>query len=115
MWKGTKKIISSNNSNHTFPTAITVNNETITNPSSIGKAFNNYFVKVVRNIQSFIRFSKKKYFDYIPLLNIESFFITEVLKFQTLSRVVLVHDTRSNDSQSNDALFMHKLYINYIS
>ena len=115
MWKGTKKIISSNNSNHTFPTAITVNNETITNPSGIGKAFNNYFVKVVRNIQSFIRFSKKRYFDYIPLLNIESFFITEVPKFPTLSRVVLVHDTRSNDSQSNDALFMHKLYINYIS
>ena len=28
-------------------------------------------------------------------------------------RVVLVHDTRSNDSRSNDAQFMHKLYINY--
>ena len=28
-------------------------------------------------------------------------------------RVGLVHDTRSNDSQSNDARFMHKLYIIY--
>ena len=26
-------------------------------------------------------------------------------------RVVLVHDTRSNDSRSNDARFVHKLYL----
>ena len=28
-----------------------------------------------------------------------------------MSGVVLVHDTRSNDSLSNDARFMHKLYL----
>ena len=71
-----KENISSNSSNHTFPTAITVNNETITNPSDIANAFNNYFAKVAINIQSSIRFSKKKYYDYLPLLNIESFFLT---------------------------------------
>ena len=38
-------------------------------------AFNNYFVKVAIDIQSSIRFSKKKY-DYLLPLNIESFFIT---------------------------------------
>ena len=59
MWKGIKKIISSNNSNHVFPTAITVDNETITNPSDIANAFNNYFSKVAIDIQSSIRFSKK--------------------------------------------------------
>ena len=76
MWRGIKKIISSNNSNHIFPTAITVNNETITNPSDIANAFNNYFGKVAIDIQSSIRFSKKKYYDYLPPLNIESFFLT---------------------------------------
>ena len=75
MWKGTKEIISSNNSNHIFPTAITVNSETITNPSGIANVFNNYFAKVAIDIQSSIRFSKKKYV-YLPSLNIESFFIT---------------------------------------
>ena len=82
MWKGINKIISSNNSNHIFPTAITVNNETlliitsliITNPFDISNAFNNYFAKVAIDIQSSIRFSKKKH-DYLPPLNIESFFI----------------------------------------
>ena len=51
---------SSNNCNHIFPTAITVNNETTSNPSGIPNAFNNYFCKVAINIQSSIRFSKKK-------------------------------------------------------
>ena len=59
MWRGIKEIISSNSSNHIFPTAITVNNETITNPSDIANAFNNYFAKVAIDIQSSIRFSKK--------------------------------------------------------
>ena len=76
MWKGIKEIISSNNSNYIFPTAIAVNNETITNPSDIASTFNNYFVKVAIDIQFSIRFSKKKYFDHLPALNIESFFIT---------------------------------------
>ena len=45
MWKEIKKIISSNNSNHIFSTSITVNNKTITNPTDIANAFNNYFAK----------------------------------------------------------------------
>ena len=63
MWKGIKKIISPNNSNHVFPIAITVNNETIINPCDIVNVLNNYFAKVIIDIQSFIRFSPKKYFD----------------------------------------------------
>ena len=60
MRKGIKKIISPNNSNNPFPIAITLNNETISNQSDIAKAFNNYFAKVAVDIQSSIRFSKKK-------------------------------------------------------
>ena len=60
MWKGTEKIISSNNFNHISPTAITVNNEAITNPSDIANAFNNYFTKVAIDIEFSLRFSKKK-------------------------------------------------------
>lgn len=35
IWKEIKETICTNNSNHTFPTALTVNDETITNPSDI--------------------------------------------------------------------------------
>ena len=76
MWRGIKKIISSSNSNYIFLTAITVNSETVTNPSDIANAFNNCFTKAAVDIQSSIRFFEKKYYDYLPPLNIESFFIT---------------------------------------
>ena len=49
-----------------FPTANTVNDAIITNPSAFGNAFNNYFAKVAIDIWSSIRFSKKIYFDYPP-------------------------------------------------
>ena len=82
MWKGIKKITSSNNPNHMFPIAITVNNETIINTFDITNAFNNYFAKVALDIQYSIRFSKKKYFDYHPPPNIESFFKTPTDSFE---------------------------------
>ena len=54
---------------------ITDNNVRIPNFSETANAFNN-FAKVAIDNQSYIRFSKKKFFDDVPLLNIESFFIT---------------------------------------
>lgn len=65
MWKGVKKIISSNN----FNTGIN-------NPSDIANVLNNYFNKVARDIHSSIIFSRKKFFDYFPSLDIESLFVT---------------------------------------
>ena len=95
MLRGIKEIISSNNSNHIFPTAITFNTGIITNPPDIGNAFNNYFAKVAIDIQSSIKFYKKKYYDYLQSLNIESDSTPNrtpnlelqltVLKFPTLS------------------------------
>ena len=92
MWKGMKKIISSNDFNHTLPTAIPMNNETITNPSDVSNGFNNYWLQLLlTDVQSSIRFSKKIYFDYLPPLNIESFIITlnnctEVSNISTLNQ-----------------------------
>ena len=56
MWKEIKKTISSNNSNHIFPTAITVDNEVITNPCDIVNAFNNYLLMHSINILFFFFF-----------------------------------------------------------
>ena len=65
MLKRIKKITSSNNSNHTFPNVLSqLIMKTITNPSAITNALNKYIVKVTIDIQSSIRFSKKKYFEY---------------------------------------------------
>ena len=100
MWRGIKKIISSNNSNHTFPTALTANNETITNPSDITNAINNYFAKVAINIQSSIRFSKKKYYDYLPPLNIESFFLTPTDSTEVSNIIFSLNQNKSDGPNS---------------
>ena len=100
MWREIKKIISSNNSNHTFPTAITVNNETITNPYDISNVFNNYFAKVAIDIQSSIRFSKKKYYDYHPPLNIESFFLTPTDSTEVSNIIFSLNQNKSDGPNS---------------
>ena len=107
MWRGIKKIISSNNSNHNFPTAITIDNETITNPSDIANAFNNYFAKVAIDIQSSIRFSKKKY-DYLPPLNIESFFLTATDSTK-VSNIIFSLNQNKRDGPNSIAIKILKL------
>ena len=99
MWRAIKKTIPLNNSNHIFPTAITVNKETITNPSDIANAFNNYFAKVARDIQSSIRYSKKKY-DYLPPLNIESFFITPTDSNEVCNIIFSLNKAKSGEPNS---------------
>ena len=90
---------SCNNSNHIFPTAITVNNEAVTNPSGIANAFNNYFARVAIDIKSSIRFSKKKYFDYLPPLDIESFLI--IVTYSTeVSNIFSLNQNKSNGPNS---------------
>ena len=99
MWRGIKKIISSNNSNHIFSTAITFNNETITDPSDFSNAFNNYFAKVAIDIQSPIRFSKKKY-DYLLSLNIESFFLTPTDSTKVSNIIFSLNQNKSDGPNS---------------
>ena len=100
MWRGIKKITPSNNSNHIFPTTITVNSETVTNPSDIANAFNNYFAKVAINIQSSIRFSKKKYYDCFPPLNIESFFVTPTDSTEVSNIISSLNQNKSDGPNS---------------
>ena len=60
------------NSNHSFLTTITVSliHLTLLMPSIT------ILLKVAIGIQSYIRFSKKKYFDYLPSMNIEKCCVT---------------------------------------
>ena len=95
MWRGRKKIISSNNSNHIFPTAITVNKETITNSSDIW-----HFDKVAIDIQFSIWFSKKKYYDYLPPINIESFFITAIDSTEVSNVISSLNQDKSDGPSS---------------
>ena len=91
MWKGMKKIISLNNFKHTFPTNVTINNETFTYHYDIANTFHNYFADASVDTRWSIRFSIKKYFDYLRPLNVHLLFITlndsvEVFKTMPLNQ-----------------------------
>ena len=101
MWKGIKKIISSNNSNH-------ISSETITNPSNTANALNNYFAKVAIDIQSYIRFSKQKYYDYLSPLNIESFFIT-ISDSTKVSHIISSLNQKKSDGPNSISIKILKL------
>ena len=74
--------MSLNNTIHTISTA-SADNITVTNLSEIANSLNK-LAKVAIDIQSFIRFFKKKYFDYVPPLNVESLILLKVLKSPVL-------------------------------
>ena len=72
----------------------------MTNPSDIAYAFSNYFAKVAMNIQSSVRFSKKKYYDYLPLLNIESFFLTSTDSTEVSNIIFSLNQNKSDGPNS---------------
>ena len=61
---------------HSSPSSISDNNKTITSPSEIANAFNNYFSKVALNIQSSIKYSTKELHEFLPPVNRHSFFLS---------------------------------------
>ena len=75
-WKGIKSIISMKNDSHTLPNTITDNNKTLTNPKDIANAFNTYFAKVALNVQLTIKYSKVDFYHFLPLIDVNSFFIS---------------------------------------
>ena len=85
-WKGIKRIISLTDSTSTIPSTIIENNVSLTNPKDIADAFSNYFSNVATGIKSSIKYSRIKFFDFFPQININFFFInptdeTEIKNF----------------------------------
>ena len=74
-WKGIKRIISLKDSSSTVPSTIIEDNISLTNPKDIADALNNYFSSVATGIQSSIKHSRNEFFDFLPQIDIKSFFI----------------------------------------
>ena len=75
-WKGIKTIISIKNITTTIPHSIEFNNRTITDPTTMSNAFNNYFTSIAEKTKSNIKFSPKHYTDYLSSTNTNTFFLT---------------------------------------
>ena len=73
-WKSIKILISCKIVSHSSPSSI-CDTKIITSPSEIPNAFENHFSKKALIIQSSIKYSEKKSHEFLPPLNINSFFI----------------------------------------
>ena len=97
MLRGIKKI-SSNNSNHIFPAAITViMKQSLTHLTLLMPSMT-ILLKLL-NIQSSIRFPKKKY-DCLPPLNIESFFLTPTDSTEVSNIIFSLNQNKSDGPNS---------------
>ena len=63
-------------------------------------SFHNYFAKLSIDIQSSIRFSNKKYYDYLPPLNIESFFLTPTDSTEVSNIIFSLNQNKSDGPNS---------------
>ena len=73
-------------STFTVQSTIIEDNVSLTNPKDIADAFSNYFSNVATGIKSSIKYSRIKFFDFFPQININFFFInptdeTEIKNF----------------------------------
>ena len=74
------------------PSTITEDNINSTNPKYIADAFNNYFSNMATSIKSSIKYSRNKFFDFLPQININSFFINPTDKTK-IKNIILSLDS----------------------
>ena len=107
-WIGIKKIINLKSNNQSLPTAIISDNKTLTNPTEIANAFNNYFTNVSINVQSSIKYTNKSYSDFLPNIDINSIFIsaTDVTEVSNIISSLNLHKAVGPNSIPNKVLKM---------
>ena len=82
-------------SRSTVPSTIIEDNISLTNPKYIADAFNNYFSNVATGIKSSIKYSRNKFFDFLPQININSFFINPTDKTEIKNIILSLDPLRS--------------------
>ena len=113
-WKCITRIISLKYSTSTVPSTIIQDNVSLTNPKDIADAFNNYFSNVATSIKSSIKYSRNKSFDFLPQINMNSFFINPTDKTEIKS-IILPLDPLKSISPNSVATKILKLLSNDIS
>ena len=94
--KGIKNSISLKTLSHSFPPSIFYNIKTVTSLFEIANAFNNYFLKVALNIRFSIKYSTKEFDEFLPLLNINSFFLSPTDKNEIISIISALDSQKSS-------------------
>ena len=111
-WKGIKRVISLIDSRSTVASTIIENNVSLTNPKSIADAFSNYFSNVATGIKSSIKYSRIKFFDFLPQININSFFVNPTDETEIKSFILPLDPLKSVGPDSTLTKILKLLSIN---
>ena len=79
-WEGIRSIISLQKTTNDSSTIISLKGHTVTDPRTIANTFNSFFCSVVAEVQSEVPFSYKRFSEYLPPPNQDSFFISPSTK-----------------------------------
>ena len=110
-WKGVKNLISLKTVLHSSPSSISYNNKTVTSPFKIANVFNDYFSYVALYIKSSIKYSAKAFHEFLPPLNINSFFQSSTDKNEIIS-IISVLDSQKASGPNSIPIKISKLMKN---
>ena len=101
-WKGIKNLISLKTVSHSSPSSMYYNNKTVTSPFEITNAFNNYFSNIALGIQSSIKYFAKEFHEFLPPLNIKSFFLSATNK----NEIICIISALNSQNTSRPKVFL---------
>ena len=113
-WKSIKNLISLKELPNVAPSNIFDNGRSLTEPQEIANAFNKYFVNVATDIQSSIRYSKNNFHDFLPPVNINSFFLNPTDEIEVKNIILSLNPLKAIGPNSIPAKIL-KLLINDVS
>ena len=99
-WKGIKNLISLKELPNVAPYNIFDSDRNLTEPQVIPNAFNKYFVTVATNIQSSIRYSKSNFHDFLPPININSFFLNPTDETEVKNIILCLNPSKAIGANS---------------
>ena len=74
-WKGIRSMISFQKTTNDIPNITSLEDHTVTDPQTIAYTFNSFFCSVAAEVESEVPLSYKRFFEYLPPPNQDSFFI----------------------------------------
>ena len=112
-WKGIKKLISLKELYNVAPSNIFENGRSLTEQQEIANAFNKYFVNIVTDIQSSVRYSINNFHDFLPPVNTNSFFLNPTDETVVKNIIMFLNPSEAID-RNNISTKILKLIINDI-
>ena len=90
------------------------NGRSLVEPQEIANTFNKYFVNVATDIQSSIRYSKNNFHDFLPPININSFFLNPTDEIEVKNIILTLNASKAVGPKSIPTKIV-KLLINDVS